>query len=165
MKSHRKALWLLVPVLAVSGLGSAWGYRLFGSYWANARTEMYSGIPGFAPSGKPWAEAYRDAMAVWNEKTVFQFYPNAEYRDPCAGYNGRVSSGAVNDLGELYNGAACRAVVRGSPSDSSAPAVTFNRGLVNSLGNMHMLESDIIFNARHSWDIYDGPPRSVIDFR
>src|SRR5690606_31245147 len=112
-----------------------------------------------------WAEAYRPAMAVWNEKTVFQFYPNAEYRDPCAGYNGRGSSGALNGQGDLYNGAAFRADVCGSPFDSSALAVTFNRGLVNSLGNMHMLESDIIFNARHSWDIYDGPPRSVIDFR
>ena len=165
MKQRSKALWLLVPALVIGCVGSTWAYRMFGSFWQNARTVMYSGIPGRAPNGQPWAETYREAMDVWNDNTVFRFYPDAGYKDPCAGYRGRSTSRALSGGGDLFNGADFRADVCGASFDTSTLAVTFTRGLTNSLGQMQLLEADIIFNARYSWDIYDGPPRQVIDFR
>ncbi len=161
----KRALWWLAPVLAAGCIASAWAYRFTGSAWDGGQTTFFSGIPGVSPSGKPWAEAFREAMAVWNEKTPFRFHADSGYKDPCAGYRGRGSGGALNGNGDLYNGADFRSDVCGARFDDGTLAVTFSRYYPNRTGFDSFVESDIVFNANYEWDIYDGPPRQTIDFR
>jgi hypothetical protein len=156
--SHKKIRWLLVPALLVGGIGSTLAYRLAVAHWEFGQTTMFIGVPGGA-SGQTYADALRDGMNRWNEATPFKFYADANFRNPCAGYNG------FEGNGDLQNGVGFSSDVCGSPFDNSALAVTLTRWRNTSSGDSYLLESDIVFNSKYSWDIYDGPLRGPQDFR
>jgi hypothetical protein len=155
-----KGLWLLVPALVAGGVGSAFAYHLYWSYWEDAHTSFFSGIPGQSPSGQAWADVFRGAMNRWSDATPFRFDVDPGYRDPCVGRVG-VSEGA----GDFENGAAFRGDLCGSPFDNGTLAVTLTRGRVNPLGQSFMVEADIVFNSAYTWDVYNGPVRREVDFR
>lgn len=158
---------LKLAVLATFGLGvsGSLAYVLSDGRWRDGKAMMYIGIPGAAPSGVPYREAFEDAMATWNE-TPFRFLADNTYVDPCSGYS-RSSQGKGFPAGggDGRNSVDFRADVCGNDFDDSTLAITLNLGRNGTLGFDYIAESDVIFNSRFDWSIYDGPRRQRIDFR
>lgn len=148
-----------VPAVVIAGVAllapkTVQAYELgdFGQKWPGAKTTFYIGLPGISGSGIPWSEAFREAAEEWNASTRFTFDLNAEYRDPCVGYDGSVPP-------DFLNGVDFRSDVCGRDFDEGTLAVTAFFTEFNTLGGMELVETDVIFNQNRLYDVYDGPLR------
>jgi hypothetical protein len=149
--------------------GGAWVYAFNtadGSRWRNAQAIINVGITGTAPAGISWNTAFIDAMKQWTEQTAFTFVAEPAYVDPCVGYS-RTGDGKGFPVGggDFRNGVDFRADVCGNDFGSNVVAITLSRMQAGNLGYDHIVQSDIVFNSSVNWDIYDGQPRSMLDFR
>lgn len=152
----------LLSVTAVSGVLA---YNLDGSRWEAGGTTFYVGIPGAAPTGQTWVSAFTEAMAEWTQRSAFNFSLANVYVDPCDGY--RRSADGRNfpaGGGDTRNSVDFRSTVCGNDFGTSVLAITLNISSGGSLGFDYIVQSDILFNSAHNWDIYAGSPRSRIDF-
>jgi len=137
-----------------------------GSRWRNGQAVINVGITGMAPAGVSWSSAFIDAMQQWTDQTAFTFVAEPVYVDPCAGYS-RTGDGKgfPDGGGDFRNGVDFRVDVCGNDFGSNVVAITLSRLQRGNLGFDHIVQSDIVFNSSLNWDIYDGQPRSTLDFR
>lgn len=161
LRPSRNTLLLLalaVPLLCAFALTS--------KRWPAATTTFYTGITGTAPSGVKYSTAFEQAMQQWNDKTGFEFVADRSYLDPCVNYTRSTSGDFPSGNGDLRNGIDFRPNVCGNNFGSSVLAITLTFGSGGRFGFDQMRESDIVFNDRYSWDVYDGPRQTgKTDFR
>jgi hypothetical protein len=123
-------------------------------------------MSGTAPSGTTWSAVLRETMAEWTDKTDFTFIADTTYVDPCTGLSSSGSgSGFPAGAGDNRNSADFRTTVCGNSFGSGVLAITLSLSNQGSLGFQELTQTDILFNANHQWDVYDGTPQSRIDFR
>lgn len=125
---------------------TAYAYEPEGYRWPTPSTTFYVDIPG---ADGLWNEAFEGAMYEWDVDTVFEYYIVREtYSDPC-------------DPTDERNGVGFSTTSCGDAWGSTTLAVT----QIWFIGDT-ITETDIIFNANDSWDVYYGPWSSnVSDFR
>jgi len=156
----------LVLALMVGGGALVHAFNTDGSRWRNAQAVIQVAIPGTAPAGTSWTDAFIDAMEQWTEQSAFTFVAQRTYADPCVGYSRNASgTGFPTGGGDSSNGVDFRADVCGNDFGSNVVAITLTRLESGNLGYDHMVQSDIVFNSSLNWDVYDGAPRSSLDFR
>ncbi|MDG2176558.1 MAG: matrixin family metalloprotease [Gammaproteobacteria bacterium] len=157
------------PVLALAILClsfTAWSFNLDGNRWPEGETTFFVDIPGAAPSGVTWNEAFEDSMAQWTDQTDFNFLLNPSYVDPCSGFNANDSNeGFPDGGGDGLNGADFTDDVCGNAYGLRVLAITLSIALPGNLGFALVDQTDIVFNNSFDWDIYTGPRRSEVDFR
>ncbi len=141
---------LVCALAAVTGSG-ALAFSLMGSRWLEPTAKFYVGMSGTAPSGATWSSALVAAMDKWNTQTDFKFVADPGYADPCS----NSASGNRIDF---------RANVCGTSYGNNVLAVTLTLANPGQLGFGELYQSNILFNTAYSWDVYDGPRRSRIDF-
>lgn len=152
---------VLLSVAAASTLA----YNLDKSRWEAGGTTFYVGLTGVAPSGESWRSAFTGAMAEWTQRTPFNFTVADAYVDPCDGY--RRSAEGRNfpaGNGDGRNSVDFRPTVCGNDFGSSVLAITLNISSGGNLGFDNLVQSDILFNSAHNWDIYSGPRQQRVDF-
>lgn len=148
---------------AVSG---AMAWVLSDGRWRDGSATLYIGFDGQAPNGTLFRTAFESAMAEWNAKTPFRFRLQEAYADPCTGYSrSSRGSGFPAGNGDGRNGVDFRADLCGNEIDASTLAITLNQRAWGRQGFANIVESDLIFNTRYDWDLYDGPRRQRMDFR
>jgi hypothetical protein len=141
---------LVCALAAVTGSG-ALAFSLMGNRWLEPTARFYVGMPGTAPSGATWSSALVAAMDKWNTQTDFKFVADPGYADPCS----NSANGNRIDF---------RANVCGTSYGNNVLAVTLTLANPGQLGFGELYQSNILFNTAFSWDVYDGPRRSRIDF-
>jgi hypothetical protein len=141
---------LLCMLGLVTGSG-ALAFSLLGNRWLEPTAKFYVGMPGTSPSGVSWSSALTSAMDKWNAQTQFKFVADAGFADPCS----RTATGNRIDF---------RATACGNNFGNNVLAVTLTLANPGRLGFGELYQSNIIFNSSYSWDVYDGPRRSQIDF-
>jgi len=155
--------------LAIGSLllpGAILAYNLDGNRWPNSEATFNVGIPGLAPSGITWNDAFEDALAQWSDETEFTFRINDTYADPCEGFTGNgETDGFPDGDGDGLNGVDFSADVCGNEFGDSVLALTLTYALPGNLGFALIDQTDIIFNNAFTWDIYSGPRRPEVDFR
>lgn len=156
---------LALAALCVAGSG-AMAWVLSDGRWRNGAATFYIGFDGAAPNGALFRDAFEDAMAEWNAATPFRFLVQDSYVDPCEGYvRSSGGRGFPAGSGNGRNSVDFRSDVCGNELDASTLAITLNLGSPGSLGFNYIVESDIIFNTRYDWSLYEGPRRARVDFR
>jgi hypothetical protein len=158
---------LRVALLAALGLGvsASMAYVLSGNRWRDGKTTLYTGFPASLANATLFSSALEESMALWNT-TPFRFQIDGSYVDPCSGYSrSNNGSGFPIGNGDGKNSVDFRSDVCGNDFDSSTLAITLNMGTKGSLGFDYIDESDIIFNTRYDWAVYDGTRRLKTDFR
>lgn len=145
---HRLAAFMLA---ATAGSG-ALAFTLLGLRWPEPTATFKIGMTGAAPSGATWSSALTDAMTAWNDATDFTFVADPSYTDPCTNITG------INRID-------FRPSVCGSSFGSSVLAVTLTLANPGQLGFGELYQSNILFNTKYTWDVYDGPRRNAVDFR
>jgi hypothetical protein len=132
-------------------LSSAWAYVLSGSRWPSPQTSfvydlVHPRAGRTSSSGISWNQAFAQAMARWNERTVFTFHGQpGTSADPCRE--------------DGLNTAAFRRDECGFAFGSTTLGITYS-----FFSSGHLRETDIVFNADEAWDVYDGPLRQAFDF-
>jgi hypothetical protein len=145
---------LLVCTLAAVAGSGALAFSFIGSRWTQPTVTVHVGMSGTSPSGIAWSTALTDAVNQWNEKTDFTLVADPTYASPCGN--------APGVYGTDFGTTGC-----GISFGNSTLAVTLtNSGFVPSgFGFSTFTRTSIVFNSAYSWDVYDGPRRSRIDFR
>lgn len=141
---------VLSMLVALTGSG-ALAFSLIGTRWIEPTATFLVGMPGTAPSGATWSSALTAAMDKWNSQTDFKFVADPRFVDPC-------SNSATGNRIDF------RANVCGTSFGNNVLAVTLTQANPGQLGFGELYQSNILFNTAYSWDIYDGPRRSNIDF-
>lgn len=148
-----------IPIAALS-------YNLDGNRWPDGEATFFLDIPGTAPSGVAWNDAFEDALAQWTDETEFSFLLNPTYVDPCAGFGANEEGdGFPEGDGDGINGTDFSDTVCGNEFGSGVLAITLSTALPGNLGFAYLNQTDIIFNNDFEWDVYSGPRRQEIDFR
>ncbi len=143
---------VVVLLLTATAGTMALAFNFIGSRWVMPTATIHIGVSGTSPSGVAWATALQEATQVWNDKTDFTFTADPSYVDPCSQQDG-------------INGVDFKAKMCGNNFGSGTLAVTLTQANPGQLGFGLYFETDIIFNTAYSWDVYDGPRRSRVDFR
>lgn len=126
--------------------------------WPGARTTIFSSGPSMSDTsatGITFQEALTEASRHWSLETPFRFDVSPQFRDPCSGRGPDASPG--QRAGDGFNGQGFAGSVCGDDFNGSALAATVQVFQANALGTFDMLEADVVYNANHSFDIYDGP--------
>ncbi|MES2604334.1 MAG: matrixin family metalloprotease [Pseudomonadota bacterium] len=156
---------MLAACVLATSVPAVLAFTLNGKRWAGSSMTFYAGMPGKpASSTTTWAAALEAAMKEWNDKTEFEFVVDKSYVDPCEGYSRNAGGSFPNGAGNNKNSADFTATVCGNDFGSSVLAITLTTADGGNLGFNHLREADIVFNSRYSWDIYNGPRTSAIDF-
>ena len=157
----------LVLALAILSLSfTAWSFNLDGNRWPEGQATFFVDIPGTAPSGVTWDDAFEEAMDQWTDQTEFNFLLNPSYVDPCSGFNANDSNdGFPEGGGDGFNGVDFTDDVCGNDYGLGVLAITLSIALPGNLGFALVDQTDIVFNNSFDWDIYTGPRRAEIDFR
>jgi len=115
------------------------------SPWPNARATFYSK----GTSNALWNDAFIQATAKWNNLSNFTYYYIDAYTDPCSYDYIPKNSWAFTytECGERFG--------------STTLAITYT--YYDNLGQR--IESDIVFNANKSWNVFGGSWAEVNDFR
>lgn len=148
---------LALLTLLVSLPATVRAFEIEGIKWTGATTEFYFDLPGLSPTGISWNAAFLDALQEWNGKTVFEFVPFNQYRNPC--------------VSDFLNGVDFTSDSCGSEFGSNTLAVTLRLYQNQVLGPPRLVESDIVFNEAIEYNIFDGNipqfgiPPDNIDFR
>ena len=137
--------------LAVIFATSVNAYVLFDFRWPSATTTFNVDIPG---ADGLWNTAFEEAMGRWNAATIFDFRISRDtYENPCDGADAESGVGFAADIcGEEEFG-----------DNTLASTKVWVRG-------EYITETNIIFNNKYSWNVYDGPHQTgrwtdVLDFR
>lgn len=162
-RRRRLVTWSLLLTLGL-GVSGSFAYVLTGGRWFDGRTTIYIGIFGSDPDGAQFSAALQDAIDEWNERTPFRFVADSDYVNPCTGYSPSGTS-FPNGGGDGRNGIDFGSSVCGNAFGPDTLAITLSLGQTGTLGFDYIAESDIIFNTRFDWSVYDGPRRSRVDFR
>ena len=161
--TRRMRIMAATLALALAGPATL-AYVLSDSRWRDGTATFHIALPGVAPNGLAWKDAFAAAMEQWNG-TPFRFEQINSYIDPCTGYSRSVSgSGFPKGNGDARNSIDFRSDLCGNAFGSEVLAMTLNLGTPGSLGFDHIIESDIIFNSAFDWSVYDGPRRTRVDF-
>ena len=119
----------------------AGAYNLEGYQWTQGSTTFYASIPGTAPSGIAWNDAFASAASQWNSRTNFDFNISGGSADPCA-----VPTGSGDRNGVMFSNTKC-----GSSFGGTTLAVTKNWSVGDEL-----VQAGIIFNTHDiTWDVYN----------
>jgi hypothetical protein len=146
------------------GMPASLAYVLSDGRWRDGTATFHVAMPGTAPNGLAWKDAFVAAMTKWNA-TPFRFVVDDSYVDPCAGYTRHASgTGFPAGNGNARNSIDFRADLCGNTFGDDVLATTLNLSEGGSLGFDHIVESDIVFNTEFDWSIYNGPRRSRVDF-
>jgi hypothetical protein len=146
------------------GMPASLAYVLSDGRWRDGTATFHVAMPGTAPNGLAWKDAFVAAMTKWNA-TPFRFVVDDRYVDPCAGYTRHASgTGFPAGNGNARNSIDFRADLCGNTFGDDVLATTLNLSEGGSLGFDHIVESDIVFNTEFDWSIYNGPRRSRVDF-
>lgn len=149
-------------------LGAAWkvySFNVDGSRWPEGEATFSVDIPGTAPSGISWNTAFEDALAEWNERTLFDFFIDNNDVDPCSGFSESDSgTGFPGGGGDGQNGADFAESVCGNEFGERVLAITLVLGSGGLLGFADIVQTDIIYNSGVDWDIYDGGIREQAEF-
>ncbi len=72
-----RKVWLGIIIVSLIGLWvmESGGFVFLGPKWSNATTSFNVGIPG---ADGLWNRAFEEAMARWNERTIFNLTGNDE---------------------------------------------------------------------------------------
>jgi len=148
--------YVVLLLLLLTGRASA--FELF-TKWESPQATFYvsifnTGGQAAAPGGVTWNAAFETAMARWHVDTVFRFsiFPDS-YADPCR--NVQFQDGK--------NGVDFRTDLCGEVFGETTLAITVNTTTFGQPPTA--VESDIVFNDNHQWDIYTGPQRpGAFDF-
>ena len=124
-------------------------YERIGPRWPSPSTTFGVDIPG---AEGLWNSAFGEAMALWNEQTVFRFSSVPTYRDPC--------SSSLDMNGVDFSDTLC-----GEDWGDSTVAVC---GTWSIFGTT--TRTNIVFNGTKEWDVYSGPRQAggrggTVDFR
>ena len=150
---------LCIPIIAYS-------FNLDGNRWLNGEATFFIDIPGEAPSGVTWNEAFEEAMAQWTNDTDFNFLVRNEYVDPCTDFSeSNEDTGFPDGDGDGLNSVDFKDDVCGNSFGLGVLAITLSIALPGNLGFSLIDQTDIVFNTDFDWDIYTGPRRQEIDFR
>jgi len=148
-----------IPVAALS-------FNLDGNRWPDGEATFFLDIPGAAPSGITWNDAFEDALAQWTDETEFSFLLNPTYIDPCTGFSANdAGDGFPDGDGDGINSTDFSDTVCGNEFGSGVLAITLSTALPGNLGFAYLNQTDILFNNDFNWDVYSGPRRQEIDFR
>src|SRR5438046_2618988 len=129
---------IIASTLPVSFVESLRAYVLTGSRWPSPATSMYISI------GSPWDSAFINAMALWNQSTVFRYTYFSQYADPCSNPNTAPARNGVN-----FSDTVC-----GQPWGSTTLATT---RIWSSSSGATTIQADVIFNSNWKWNVYNGP--------
>lgn len=155
---------LIALLLALPVTTFAFELGDFGHKWSSARTLFYIGLPGISDSGTPWSQAITEAAQEWNDATRFTFDLSTEYRDPCVGHGD-------SEEPDFVNGVDFSETICGTNFSEGTLAVTAFFTEFNTLGGLNLVETDVIFNNKRLFDVYDGPLKTnangafIFDFR
>jgi len=164
---RRRYRLLSLAVVAAVALPAAVAFTLIGKRWPTTTVTFYTGMPGAAPSGLTWSNAFQQAMQQWNDKTEVEFVANSGFRNPCEGYS-RSATGLdfPAGTGDKRNGIDFRSTVCGNDFGSTVLAITLTNAVEGRFGFNNLVEADIVFNDKYSWDVHDGPRKTgVAEFR
>lgn len=139
--------WGIVAAVAIP---SAVAFSILGKRWPTNTITFYTGLAGTSPSGVTWSKAFQQAMQQWNDNSAVQFVVNSEYRDPCTGRNSGTNGG------DLRNSIDFRTTVCGDQFGNNVLAITLSYAPEGGFGFDKMVETDIFFNDRFTWDVHDG---------
>jgi len=165
----RKTLLLAVCLFLLSSASRS--YVLMGTRWPEAAATIHPMLVLLgeerSPSGDRWIDAFREAAQEWNSKTAFDFeIDTARPSHPCAGILSKYPEDGYRN-GAAFTSVICTTDAWGNPEITSFGAGTLGLTMTYSeFGDTRTTtETDIFFNEREEWDIYDGPERRAADFR
>ena len=139
---------LLMPLaLAAIFTAPVNAYELHDYKWHSATMTFHVDIPG--RSGL-WNRAFEEAMGRWNQATIFTFESRRIYEDPC-------------DTGDWESGVDFASDICGDSFGPSGTSLAVTRNWV--IGKSTQVASNITFNSKRSWRVYDGPDSYDPDFR
>lgn len=156
-----RKLLLLCVVLAL-GLPVR-AYVVSGYFWDTGVGTFHVAIPGTAPSGISWNDAFKQAMDSWSSIANFQYLLATDAVDPCSGQmNGGFGDGATS---VDFRDTAC-----GMDFGTNTLAITLSSGtcVAKCEGDdrVRLTDADILFRSDENWSVYNGPRKSgVNDFR
>lgn len=153
MRQHALVIALGAALCAAPG---ARAYEIGLPYY-DPVVDMYVNVPGTSPSGVRWNAAFAEAAARWNGNWNVRIDVFDQYSDPCAG-------AAPLTVDDPRNGVAFRDDLCGIAFDEDTLAVTLRTFRLHT--DAAIVEADIVFNGKFTWDVYDGPLRpGPPDFR
>ena len=144
MKMRTIAICILTSFLIFGYANQTLAYGLLGPKWPNAEATVYTK----GSSNTLWNDAFIQAMARWNNLSNFTFYSIDAFSDPCA-----------DDGSRAKNSWAFEDTICGVSFGSTTLAVTGTLFVGSTI-----LESDIVFNTNHNWNVFSGNVEGVIDF-
>ena len=141
----KKFLYTALPILFALSAQPVQAYETWNSKWPQPQTTFYVSIPG---ENGAWNSAFEAAMNSWSS-SGFRFAVVRSSSDPC-------------NTSDRRNGVRFHTSVCGSAFGSTTLAVTrsWRTGATT-------VETDIVFNANRSWDLYGGArgSQTAIDFQ
>lgn len=159
MKAKLKTVAIALSAILLGGASmTASTFNIAGIKWPGATARIYVGMPGSSPSGTSWRDGLARAANEWSDKTPFNLVVDQGYRNPCEGYS--ISSAGQkfnNGDGDDRNGVDFSPTVCGNAYGENTLAVTLIYTESNLLGGFDITETDIVFNSKTRFDIYDGP--------
>ena len=128
-------------------------YVLFGHRWPQPSTTFSVDIQG---ADGLWNSAFDEAIALWNERTIFTFRRVRAYADPCSDPNENPPR----------NGAAFSDTLCGEDWGDKLLAVAPTWFTTSGV----ILQSGVVFNRTEVWNVYSGPYQAgnwygIHDFR
>jgi len=147
------------------------GYVLMGTQWPEATATFHPQLVLLgeerSPSGIRWFDAFREAAQEWNSKTAFHFeIDGTNPSHPCAGILDKYPEDGYRN-GAAFTSVICTTDAWGNPEITRFGAGTLGLTMTYSEfgATRTTTETDIFFNEKEEWDIYDGPERRTSDFR
>ena len=158
---------VMIGLLAGFTAAPVQAYELDGSKWPEGQSAFHYDLrykgSASSPSGKSWNSAFRDAANAWNDQTAFRFtLDTSDPSHPCAGVGAFPQDGFRN--GAAFHDKVCNQV-DGTEDDFGNRILAVTISYRFSSKPDEKVEADIFFNSNESWDIYDGPLQSRLDFK
>lgn len=156
-----RLLLLLLASLAL-GLPSN-AFVVSGYFWETGIGTFHVAIPGNAPSGISWNDAFVEAMDSWSSVANFQYVMKTESVDPCLGQENGGFGDGITSVGFAPDNC-------GDEFGSNTLAITLTSGYCigdcMGDGRVRISDADIVFKADESWDVHSGSRQSgVTEFR
>jgi len=132
---------ILVAVFPLEAEAFVWSFGHSADV-EGASITFHVDVPGLAPSGISWNQAFEEAAYDWSVSSVVQINTVRDFKNPCGalydGYGGIGFSGDLCGKAHLYT------------SNTRAISIVQRRD-VNTI-----IYSDIPYTTAFDWDIYDG---------